>query len=217
MRRELLQGSLIVTVALTAARAWTYPDYARTTKVACAGCHVNPAGGADLTDAGKLFKTDHAKVPKAVPGAAYAGIGRCKLCHARQYTSWQKTKHAQALANLKSADPKAVEAMAHALQVELEGPPAEAAQCVKCHVTGFELEGGYPAADSLRNAALENVTCEACHGPGSKHASAPLAEKKKLIHRGVTANTCMQCHTRQTSPKFKFEEYKKLGVHALRP
>ena len=116
---------------------------------------------------------------------------------------------------LKAADPKVVADMSARLKVELKGPAETTDACVSCHVTGFGLPGGYPAADSARTAAVTNVTCESCHGPGSKHASASLAEKKKLINRNVTAKMCTQCHTAAMSPKFNFEEFKKLGVHAV--
>ena len=215
MHRTMFQGILIVAVALIAVQAWAYPDFARGTKIACASCHMNPAGGVDLNDAGKAFKADQTKAPEAIAGADYSGVAKCKMCHMKQYKSWFGSKHAKAFGNLKSADAKAVEAMATALKVELKGSPAEAPECVKCHVTGYQLTGGYPAADSAKTAAVENVTCEACHGPGSKHASAPMAEKKKLINRAVSANMCMQCHIAATSPKFNYEEYKKLGVHTV--
>ena len=106
--------------------------------------------------------------------------------------------------------------MAARLKVELKGKASENEACIVCHVTGFKLAGGYPAADSARTAAVTHVACEACHGPGGKHVAASMAEKKKLINRAVTANLCTQCHTAVISPKFNFEEFKKVGVHAIK-
>jgi hypothetical protein len=197
-----------------AVHVYAYPQAARTTKAACASCHANPAGGAELTAAGTAFKADPAKAPEAGQPVAYAGTEKCKMCHMKQYKAWQSTKHAGALAALKAAPDTVVAAVAAKLGVKLEGAAASADGCVGCHVTGFQLPGGYPAADSAKTAAVAMVGCEACHGPGSKHVTAPMADKKKLINKAVGANLCMQCHTPVMSPGFKFEEKKK-SVHAV--
>jgi hypothetical protein len=211
------QGMLLtgVTLALVA-HAWAFPEYARQTKAACAACHVNPAGGVDLTPAGKVFKVEKKATEVQVVGANYVGINKCKMCHITEYKSWQGTPHAGALAVLKNAPDTSIAAMAARLKVELKGPASENDACVSCHVTGFHLTGGYPAADSAKTAAVANVTCEACHGPGSKHVAAAIADKKKTINRNVTANMCTQCHVSATSPTFSFVEFKKRGVHAVK-
>jgi mono/diheme cytochrome c family protein len=84
---------------------------------------------------------------------------------------------------------------------------------VRCHVTGYELAGGYPAADSVKTAALSGVGCESCHGPGSLHVAAPAADKKKATYKTVSAAMCTQCHTPAINPDFKYEEMVKKGVH----
>jgi hypothetical protein len=217
MRRKMpLQWLLIAScAAAVAAQAWAFPEMARQNKLACASCHTNVAGGAELTEGGVAFKADNAKVPAAVAGADYVGSNKCKICHMKQHKAWLETKHAKALVNLKNADPKAAAAVAAAVKVEIQGSPAETEGCVGCHVTAHKLPGGYPAADSVKTAAVSYVGCESCHGPGSKHVAAPTAEKKKFIYGKVTANMCTQCHTAEASPKFNFEEYKKTGVHTV--
>jgi hypothetical protein len=82
-------------------------------------------------------------------------------------------------------------------------------------VTGYQLAGGYPAADSVKSAALSGVTCENCHGPGSLHVAAPAAEKKKFTNKSASAAMCMQCHTPVATPGFKYEEFVKRGVHVV--
>jgi len=218
MRVRILHRAVLAGCALgVAVHAWGFPGFARQTKAACAACHANPAGGAELTLAGKTFKVDRKKAPTApAAGADYVGINRCRMCHLQQFKSWQDTRHASALATLETAPDSAVAAMAGKLKVVPKGKPSESNDCVVCHVTGFRLPGGYPAADSARTAAVANVTCEACHGPGGRHVSAPLAEKKKFINRNVTANLCIQCHTPVITPKFDFEEFKKRGVHWIK-
>jgi cytochrome c554/c'-like protein len=217
-RKSLVVGTLATLLGLSLAiHAWAFPQYARDSKLACVTCHTNPAGGASLKPAGTAFKADMTKAPAAdtAKAADYVGINKCKMCHMKQYKAWQETKHAGALAGLQKADAKATADMAAKLKVEVAGSPAKADGCVGCHVTGFHLAGGYPAADSTKTAAVSNVTCESCHGPGSLHVAAPMAEKKKFINRAVTAHLCTQCHTAATSPAFKFDDYVKRGVHQV--
>jgi mono/diheme cytochrome c family protein len=206
-------GAALLAVALVS-NALAFPHYALQAKAACAACHVNPAGGADLTAAGTAYKAEKKAPAAAAKASDFLGVNKCKMCHFKQYNAWKETKHASALANLRTADSKACEAMAAKLKVELKGSPAENENCVGCHVTGFHLTGGYPAADSTKTAAVSGVTCEACHGPGSQHTGAPAADKKKFINRAVSAKLCTQCHTPETSPDFKFDEMK-LKVHPI--
>jgi len=191
---------------------------ARATKAACASCHANPAGGVGLTEAGKAFKADNAKVPAGeVKAAEYIGTNKCKMCHLKEFKGWQATRHAHAFEGLAAAKAEDVKAMAEKLKVELTGSPDKTDACITCHVTGFQLAGGYPAADSAKTANLGLVGCEGCHGPGSIHASkdTPKEAKKKFINGGVTENMCKNCHTPEMSPKFEFAEYKAKGVHPI--
>jgi hypothetical protein len=206
----LLRTVVPVLGMLIAARLSAFPEFARETKAACASCHVNVAGGAELTDAGKAYKADKT-APTAAPAktADYVGNAKCKMCHMKEHKAWSATPHAKALANLQAADAEKTGAMAKALNVTITDSPAKTDGCVKCHVTGFQLAGGYPAADSVKTAGMAMVSCESCHGPGSAHVAAAMADKKKFINTAVSANMCMQCHTATTSPKFNFEEFKK--------
>ncbi len=205
-------ASLIWLVA--AAPLWAFPEIARETKAACVACHTNPAGGAGLTEDGKKYKAEKkAAIAREAKQAEYVGSAKCKMCHMAEYKAWSDSAHAMAFANLKSADAKAVAAVAEKLKVELKGAAAESAYCVNCHVTGYELAGGYPAADDAKTAAVAAVGCESCHGPGSLHLIAPKAEKKQFIYKDVSARMCTQCHTPATSPGFKYDEMVKKGVH----
>lgn len=217
-RSRMVASGLMVALGIAvASQLWAFPEFARETKAACATCHLNVAGGADLNDQGKLFKDDG-----TAPGAAaaktanYVGTTKCRMCHIKQYKAWLETPHAKAWAALTKGDPKKVTDMAAALKIEIKGSPDATDACVKCHVVGFQLTGGYPQADSAKTAVVMNVGCEACHGPGSLHVTAPLPEKKKFINKAVAANLCKQCHTADTSPKFEFADFVKRGVHATK-
>ena len=197
-------------------RVQAFPAHAGEAKAACAACHMNVAGGPVLTEVGKKYKADSTtSVPADVKGADYVGNNKCKMCHSKEYKAWQTTRHASAWVGLQHADPKMAAELAGKLGVKLEGKPETVDGCVMCHVTGFHLTGGYPGADSLKTAALINVTCENCHGPGSMHTTAKPEERKKFINRDPGVKLCQQCHTEITSPKFKFDEYRKQIVHAV--
>ena len=215
-RSKLLPRILVVTLGVAVAtQLWAYPEVARQTKTSCVTCHANVAGGAELNAAGTAFKADgKAPAASAAKAADYVGVNKCKMCHIKQHKAWAETPHAKAWAGLKAADAKKTAEMAAAFKVEVTGSAAATAGCVKCHVTGFQLAGGYPQADAAKADLVTNVTCEGCHGPGSLHVSAPMAEKKKFIAK-ATENMCKQCHVPAASPDFVFAEYAKRGVHAV--
>jgi hypothetical protein len=206
LRVALVAGSL---TALFAAQALAIPAMARSTGAACASCHVNVAGGADLTDAGKAYKADATKVP-ADKGTAneYIGANKCKMCHSKQYKAWADTKHAKSFSALVNADDKTAAEWAKKMNITLTGKPSETEACVACHVTGQKLKGGYPQADSTLAANVTMVGCESCHGPGSAHKAAAKEEKKKFVNAAVGEALCKSCHTAESSPNFKFADYK---------
>ena len=127
----------------------------------------------------------------AVPqGQTYIGAKRCSACHFKQYSTWKKSKHGK----------DAWESV----PTKYRGAP----ECLKCHVTAYGAASGYAAGtapDVLQN--LLGVTCEACHGPGSKHEAlckqyssktklSPEEEKiaKDSIYKFLPQNVCVRCH-----------------------
>lgn len=133
-----------------------------------------------------LDPQDSALKPLDKPPAdqTYIGTKQCSACHFDQFMTWRQTKHAKAFEIL----------------------PAkykEDASCLECHVTGHGKPTGYKDASSV---GLEGTSCEACHGPGSKHAeiSKDFANKKlseeesvyvrSTIHKMLPDNSCADCH-----------------------
>ncbi len=216
VRHQLPKLAIFVLLICAAGAAYAYPSMARKTKMSCATCHTKPSGGADLTDAGKAYKADETKAPAAsIDGADYQGSNKCKMCHKKEHTSWMDTKHAHAFESLVSGDPAKQKAMAEALGVTLSGPASQNAACIGCHVTGFQLAGGYPPADTSKTASYAAVGCEMCHGPSSKHTAAEKGQKHNFINIPKTDAMCKDCHTAKTSPNFAYDEYKKKAMHAL--
>ena len=127
----------------------------------------------------------------------YVGGLKCKACHLDIYKGWEATKHAKTMDVLKDnekKDPK----------------------CLACHETGH----GKAAAEG---AAMENVQCEACHGPGSDYKSPAIknkakwkentdAQKKLAQEAGLinkpTKEMCEACHNKN-SPTFKGFDFDK--------
>ncbi len=120
----------------------------------------------------------------------YAGAEKCAMCHGDLVKSWKTTRHAKALASLKKKSQDTLPA------------------CVKCHVTGFEKDGGF--VDQELTPELAGVQCEACHGPAAGHASNPMNKKNLIANPGEA--TCRACHTVGQDPKFDYSVKKKL-VH----
>ena len=125
--------------------------------------------------------------PAPPDGQTYIGIKRCASCHFDQYTIWKATKHS-----------KTFDLLPAKYQTD--------ATCLKCHTTGYgEATGFKTAAD----ADLKGTSCEACHGPGSKHADIAKAfanqkatpEQEKLARDSIwkiqPKNACVQCHVMQ--------------------
>lgn len=71
-------------------------------------------------------------------------------------------------------------------------------QCADCHSTGV-VKGYDPDTRSYHTTfELEDVSCEACHGPGSAHAANPgTAPLMALNNPSEQINACAPCHARR--------------------
>ncbi|MEZ5966740.1 MAG: cytochrome c family protein [Planctomycetota bacterium] len=117
----------------------------------------------------------HADVSSVAAGNAYVGVDRCATCHAEQYAAWQHTGHAKSMLALESAQRHRVRS------------------CYVCHVTGDGVPSGH---DRGSPASLAVVGCEACHGPGQKHAAS--ADRGSIL-RTPDVERCELCHTPEHS------------------
>jgi hypothetical protein len=122
---------------------------------------------------------------------SYVGWKRCSGCHEKNATEWLKGRHAGALADLTKSG-----------QEEL---PA----CVRCHVTGLGQPGGF--VDGEITPDLAGVQCEACHGPGRRHAASPGTGAGPIV-RTPGVETCRRCHTPGQDPGFDYAQ-KAGGAH----
>lgn len=143
---------------------------------------------------------------------AYVGHTQCKLCHNKksegeQWNKWKAMQHANAFTVLST--PEAQEA---ATKTGLDTAPSESPECLRCHVTGYDLEKKLVPVELKKE---DGVQCETCHGPGSSH----LDDGKKLLFKkdipgvDVSANLvepdetlCKTCHNDQ-NPTWNPEKY----------
>ena len=154
----------------------------------------------------------------------YVGAKKCKSCHKKelignQYGAWEEAKHSKAFETLKGE--KALEV---AKEKGLAGPPHEAAECLKCHVTAY----GEPAAKFARKPLdpKDGVQCESCHGPGSLYKKKKtMADHDKSVAAGMwepgkDEKICTGCHNDQSptwdpAEGFDFEKRKEEIAHAI--
>jgi hypothetical protein len=141
----------------------------------------------------------------------FVGNAKCKLCHSKpakgaQFTKWKEMDHAKALQTLSTE-----EAIAVGQRVGLATPPAESPECLKCHVTSYDVE---KKAAHAKIKPADGIQCESCHGPASQHLLDGRAVMLKKgdgvdLSKGIilpTEKSCLECHN-DTSPTWKADRY----------
>jgi len=152
----------------------------------------------------------------------YIGAKKCKMCHkgakkGEIFEKWEASDHAKAYETLASDESKKI-----AKEKGIKGDPQQAAECLVCHVTGYEA----PADQKEASLTLEEgVSCEACHGPGSEYKGMKVmkgiydgslkGEDYGLIEADEA--NCKTCHNPEspTYKEFKFSEKVKLIAHPV--
>jgi hypothetical protein len=127
------------------------------------------------------------KERKETRASDYMGSVWCRSCHAEIYQKWNDTPHAHAFLTLRRDG-------------EEYNP-----ECVGCHSTGYG-SGGFVTI--VETPTFQNVQCEACHGPSSKH----IAEKGESILLKQDESVCRKCHIGDRGEGFDYTVMKLL-VH----
>ena len=113
-----------------------------------------------------------------------AGTKSCLDCHESDFETWHASTHASAW-----------ESLTHT------GAHVDS-QCQQCHTTGFGFPSGFLSA--RRSLQHRSVGCESCHGPSQAHQQDPQV---RTAYTGQARNQCVDCHDRENSPQFAFDEY----------
>lgn len=143
--------------------------------------------------------------PKASPEQAfYVGAQTCKQCHAQAYDVWKNAVFWMQGQDAKGQPIKRQEGHSNAWHTLEKAHKTADRSCVGCHSVGFLEPGGFCKISEA--GPFENVQCESCHGPGSKHVK---TGKKQWIKRQVPEETCRTCHHPphiQTTESFVYKE-----------
>ncbi len=109
----------------------------------------------------------------------FTGSSACGACHQPAMLKWRTTGHASAYTTLVRKN----------RQFDFD--------CLPCHVTGIDSDN----ADRVLALSPEfrGVSCEACHGPGRRHA-----ESQEVKTGPVTEEVCRRCHVAEHDDHFNF-------------
>jgi Cytochrome c554 and c-prime len=155
---------------------------------------------------------------------AYVGNKKCKMCHLKEWKSWNETKMANTLETLK---PGARAGAKKAAGLDPDKDYTKEAECLACHTTGYGKPGGFVDVESTPE--LVGVGCESCHGAGETYTKAEYMslsnkeyKKADVVAVGmvdqVSEALCRECHNNE-SPfvgedyVFDFEANKEKGTH----
>jgi 2',3'-cyclic-nucleotide 2'-phosphodiesterase (5'-nucleotidase family) len=113
----------------------------------------------------------------------------CETCHSEEFNIWQASDHARAFETL--------------VKKSRQFNP----DCLACHTTRFEQEGGFTM--ELQQPELINVQCDSCHGNSARH----LKDGKSMPEQKPDRALCVKCHTSDRCPDFEKnyqEEWQKI-------
>ena len=134
---------------------------------------------------------------QAQNGNTYVGVETCAMCHktekqGSQLSIWQNSAHSKAFETLKTEKANQI-----AKEKGFKTPAVETPECLKCHVTGYNLDASMLGK---KFKVEDGVQCETCHGAGSAYKDMKvmkdkdLAVKNGLVMHEKLENFCIGCH-----------------------
>lgn len=134
----------------------------------------------------------------------FIGVDACGMCHktekqGSQLSIWQNSAHSKAFETLLSDTANQI-----AKAKGFNEPASKTWECLKCHVTGFNLDA---TMLGKKFKIEEGVQCETCHGAGSAYKDMKVMKDKNLaIEKGLIIHDkledfCVSCHNDE-SPTF---------------
>lgn len=152
-------------------------------------------------DISAMPNANASNIPMTQRKISYISAVACVECHKAEYDQWRGTAHSRAFASL------------------VEKGEQNNASCVKCHVTGYQVDNGF--SDIKTTPEYANVQCEVCHGPAYEHVvqsrrskilarmnrpSEIPASEKAVLNMKFDAKYCAVCHDPKNDPDFDFEK-----------
>lgn len=144
-------------------------------------------------------------------GHGFIGTEACGMCHksdkqGNQLSIWQNSKHSQAFLTLQTEKANQI-----AKEKNLETPASESPECLKCHVSGYNVDASLLGK---KFKIEDGVQCETCHGPGADYKSKSVMEnREEAVKNGLILYEspemfCIGCHNAEspTYVDFVFEE-----------
>jgi len=135
---------------------------------------------------------------------AFIGAESCGMCHksekqGKQLSIWESSAHAKAYETLKTEKADGI-----AKEKGFTTKAAETEACLKCHVSGYNVDASLLTAKFKME---DGVQCETCHGPGSDYKSLKVMKvKADAVANGLmlydkVETLCVKCHNSE-SPTF---------------
>jgi hypothetical protein len=143
---------------------------------------------------------------------SYVGVDACSPCHktekqGKQLEIWEKSKHSQAYKTLQTEKADKI-----AKEKGFDTPAAKTEACLKCHVSGYNVD----ASLLEKKFKMEDgVQCETCHGPGSDYKNLKVMKnREEAIANGLIVpekleDFCAGCHNPE-SPTFVARDVKEM-------
>lgn len=139
----------------------------------------------------ELLRDKLAAVQTLPDGLEYVGAQSCADCHEDDSEKCADHLHSRSWQTLIDAER------------EENWPVTFYPECISCHVVGYGYKSGFVSPEATPG--LLNVTCESCHGPGSKHVDSGADEQMPIPRPGV--KDCVTCHNSEHSTNFDYTVY----------
>ncbi|HEX9655137.1 MAG TPA: T9SS type A sorting domain-containing protein [bacterium] len=177
---------------------------------------INTAGGS-ATASVTITSAKYVGVGTVGGATPNVVIGQCGLCHSANTEAWSQTGHATLFE-------KGIDGLASDHYNEA---------CIECHTVGFFADVhnggfwdvanqlGWQFPDTLQPgnwddivanfpalAAVSNIQCESCHGPGSQHKGV-----KSKTEMSLDEGVCGRCH--EEAPYHRISTQWKNSVHGI--
>lgn len=138
----------------------------------------------------------------------YVGVEVCAPCHktdkqGKQFEIWQNSPHAKAFKTLQTKEADEI-----AKTKGFKTPAAETEACLKCHVSGYNVDKALLGA---KFKMADGVQCETCHGPGSDYKNVKVMKDRTVAAQNglklyeKPEELCVTCHNSESPTAKKFE------------